>query len=219
MNSLKKNLDLAGRPLTFSIGELAQQATAAVITQYGETTILTTVVVGKENTQLDYFPLNVEYVEKLYAGGRIKGSRWIKREGRPNDNAILSGRLIDRSIRPLFDPSFRRDVQIINTLLSVDGINSPEITAALGTACALSLCSIPFKGPVATVKIGYLMESDGQKGHYVVNPTSDEELLQDFEITFSITNDKVVMIEAEGNQFSEEQFMEAFSVAQKKQTD
>ncbi|OGK66421.1 polyribonucleotide nucleotidyltransferase [Candidatus Roizmanbacteria bacterium RIFOXYB2_FULL_41_10] len=215
MNSLKKNLDLAGRPLTFSIGELAQQATAAVITQYGETTILTTVVVGKENTQLDYFPLNVEYVEKLYAGGRIKGSRWIKREGRPNDNAILSGRLIDRSIRPLFDPSFRRDVQIINTLLSVDGINSPEITAALGTACALSLCSIPFKGPVATVKIGYLMESDGQKGHYVVNPTSDEELLQDFEITFSITNDKVVMIEAEGNQFSEEQFMEAFSVAQK----
>ena len=215
MNSFKKNLDLAGRPLTFSIGELAQQATAAVITQYGETTILTTVVVGKENTQLDYFPLNVEYVEKLYAGGRIKGSRWIKREGRPNDNAILSGRLIDRSIRPLFDPSFRRDVQIINTLLSVDGINSPEITAALGTACALSLCSIPFKGPVATVKIGYLMESDGQKGHYVVNPTSDEELLQDFEITFSITNDKVVMIEAEGNQFSEEQFMEAFSVAQK----
>jgi len=215
MNSLKKNLDLAGRPLTFSIGELAQQATAAVITQYGETTILTTVVVGKENTQLDYFPLNVEYVEKLYAGGRIKGSRWIKREGRPNDNAILSGRLIDRSIRPLFDPSFRRDVQIINTLLSVDGINSPEITAALGTACALSLCSIPFKGPVATVKIGYLMESDGQKGHYVVNPTSDEELLHDFEITFSITNDKVVMIEAEGNQFSEEQFMEAFSVAQK----
>ena len=215
MNSINKTLDLAGRTVTFNSGELAQQATASVITQYGETTVLTTVVVGKENTQLDYFPLNVEYVEKLYAGGRIKGSRWIKREGRPNDSAILSGRLIDRSIRPLFDPSFRHDVQIINTLLSVDGVNSPEITAALGTSCALSLCSIPFKGPVATVKVGYLMENGDKQGHFVINPTSDEELLQDFEITFAIADEKVVMLEAEGNQFSENQFLEALKLAQK----
>jgi len=215
MNSLEKTIDLSGRPITFKTGELAQQATASVITQYGETTVLSTVVVGKENTQLDYFPLNVEYVEKLYAGGRIKGSRWIKREGRPNDNAILSGRLIDRSIRPLFASSFRKEVQIINTLLSVDGINSPELTAALGTACALSLCSIPFNGPVATVKIGYIMQDGQKEGHFVINPTADEEMLQDFEITFAIANNKVVMIEAEGNQFSEVQFLEALSLAQK----
>lgn len=214
MHSFNKTIDLAGRTLTFKIGELAQQATASVLTQYGETSVLTTVVVGRENTQLDYFPLNVEYVEKLYAGGRIKGSRWIKREGRPNDSAILSGRLIDRSVRPLFDPSFRHDVQIINTLLSVDGVNSPEITAALGVACALSLCSVPFKGPVAVVKVGYLQENEGKRGHFVINPTSDEELLQDFEITFAIADNKVVMLEAEGNQFSEDQFLESLKLAQ-----
>ena len=215
MNSIVKTLDLSGRTITFKTGELAPQATASVLSQYGETTVLTTIVVGKVNTQLDYFPLNVEYVEKLYAGGRIKGSRWIKREGRPNDSAVLSGRLIDRSIRPLFDSSFRRDVQIINTLLSVDGINSPELTAALGTACALSLCSIPFKGPVATVKVSYLNENGQKQGHFVINPTSDEEMLEDFEITFAIANKKVVMIEAEGNQFSEAKFMEALVLAKK----
>ena len=102
MKQLTKTLDLAGRTITFRIGEVAQQATASVITQYGETTILTTLVIGKEKTDIDYFPLSVEYVEKLYAGGRIKGSRWVKREGRPTDGAILTSRLIDRSIRPLF---------------------------------------------------------------------------------------------------------------------
>ena len=213
MNSFKKSIELAGRNISFSTGDLAQQATAAVITQYGETTILTTVVVSHQTSKLDYFPLNVEYAEKLYAGGRIKGSRWIKREGRPNDNAILSGRLIDRSIRPLFDQNFRRDVQVINTILSVDGVNSPEITAALSTACALSLCSLPWRGPVATIKVGFILSNGNEKGHFVVNPTPDEEGLQDFEITFSLAEDKVVMIEAEGNEFSEAQFMEAYIMA------
>lgn len=212
MNSFTKTTQLAGRSITFTSGEFAQQATSAVVTQYGETTVLTTIVVGRENTQLDYFPLNVEYVEKLYAGGRIKGSRWIKREGRPNDSAILAGRLIDRSIRPLFDPGFRNDVQIINTLLSVDGVNSPEITAALGTACALSLCSIPFKGPIATLKVGFIMSNGDKDGHFVINPTPEEEDLQEFEIVFSMSDSKIVMIEAEGNQFSEEQFLEALKM-------
>src|SRR3989344_7807973 len=139
MNSIKKTIDLAGRSLTFRVNEVAQQATSSVITQYGETTILTTVVVGKENAALGYFPLGVEYAEKVYAGGRIKGSRWVKREGRPTDSAILTARLIDRSVRPLFDDAFRKDVQIINTVLSVDGVNSPEIVAALSSSCALSL--------------------------------------------------------------------------------
>jgi polyribonucleotide nucleotidyltransferase len=215
MNPFKKSTDLAGREISFSTGNLAQQATAAVLTQYGETTILTTVVVGRENNQLDYFPLNVEYAEKLYAGGRIKGSRWIKREGRPNDSAILSGRLIDRSIRPLFADGFRREVQIINTILSIDGVNSPEITAALSTSCALSLCSIPWRGPVATIKLGYLKENGDKKGYFAINPTPNEEQLQEFEITFSLAEDKVVMIEAEGNEFSEEQFMEAYTIAVK----
>lgn len=211
--NFEKSIELADRKITFSTGELAQQATSAVLTQYGETTILTTVVVGKENRELDYFPLTLEYVEKLYAGGRIKGSRWIKREGRPNDSAILSGRLIDRSVRPLFDQNFRRDVQIINTLLSVDGVNSPEITAALSTSCALSLCSLPWRGPMATIKLSYLAGNGDQKGHFVINPTPDEEVLQEFEITFSFAQDKVVMIEAEGSEFNEDQFMQAFKLA------
>src|SRR3989338_9835486 len=101
MKEKKLTFDLAGRPISFRIGEVAQQATASVITQYGKTTILTTVVVEKENTKLDYFPLSLEYAERLYAGGKIKGSRWVKREGRPTDEAVLTGRMIDRSVRPL----------------------------------------------------------------------------------------------------------------------
>ncbi len=200
MKSHKKTIELAGKTLTVQWGGFAQQATSAVMTQYGETTVLTTVVVGKENTELDYFPLSIEYAEKLYAGGRIKGSRWVKREGRPTDAAILIARLIDRSVRPLFDEQFRRDVQIVNTLLSVDGVTSPEIVAALSTSCALSLCSIPWKGPIATTKVGLLIADEKKEGHLIINPTPDEDQLSPLELVVSSTKDEVVMIESEAEE-------------------
>lgn len=209
MDSTTKTIELAGRKLTFRINEVARQATSSVITQYGETTILTTVVVGRENTELDYFPLSVEYAEKLYAGGRIKGSRWVKREGKPTDAAILTARLIDRSVRPLFSEDYRREVQIINTILSVDGVNSPETTAALSTGCALALCPIPWNGPIATVRLGLLKENGDGESHFVLNPTTEEEDLSDFELTVSSTKDKVVMLEAKGEEVEEAKVTEA----------
>lgn len=203
MNSIKKTIDLAGRSLTFRVNEVAQQATSSVITQYGETTILTTVVVGKENAALGYFPLGVEYAEKLYAGGRIKGSRWVKREGRPTDSAILTARLIDRSVRPLFPETYRREVQIINTVLSVDGVNSPEIVAALSTSCALHMCSTPWRGPMVTLQVGYVAEN-GTSENFVINPTPEVEELMKLDLLVSLADDKVIMIEARGEEVSEE---------------
>lgn len=204
MKEKKLIFDLAGRPISFRIGEVAKQATASVITQYGETTILSTVVVGKENTKLDYFPLSLEYAERLYAGGKIKGSRWVKREGRPTDEAVLTGRMIDRSVRPLFDGEFRKDVQIINTLLSIDGKNSPDIVAALSTACALSVCDIPWNGPIATSRIGYVAPNGDGTGHYIVNPTPEEEAISLFDLVVSSNKSEVVMIECKAEQVNNE---------------
>lgn len=215
MKQINKSITLAGRKLVFRIGEVAEQATAAVITQYGETTILTTVVVGKENPDLDYFPLGVEFAEKLYAGGRIKGSRWVKREGRPNDSAVLTARLIDRSVRPLFSDTFRRDVQVINTVLSIDGVNSPEIVAALGTSCALSLCSIPWEGPIATIEIGLVNGEKGGKGQYIINPTTQENELSRMNLIVSSTTKKVVMIETKAEEVSNSEVAEGIKLAKK----
>lgn len=204
MQEFTKTLTLGGRTISFEINAVAQQATASVITRYGETTILTTVVVGRENPNLDYFPLSLEYVEKLYAGGRIKGSRWVKREGRPNDSAILTSRLIDRSVRPLFHDDFKNEVQVINTVLSIDGVNAPEEAAVLSACCALSLCSIPWNGPVAILNIGFLKDSTNDSGHYVINPTTEEEILSPLELTVAYTKDRVVMIETKGEEVSKE---------------
>ncbi|MEK7518295.1 MAG: polyribonucleotide nucleotidyltransferase, partial [Patescibacteria group bacterium] len=130
----KASLEIGGKTLTLEIGELALQATSSVLARLGDTMVLVTVVAGKERADLDYFPLTVEYVERLYAGGRIKGSRWVKREGRPSDDSILIARLIDRSIRPLFPKEFKKEVQIIVTVLSVDGENSPDIISIVATS-------------------------------------------------------------------------------------
>src|SRR3989338_5708220 len=117
---------IGGRTLTFEVGRYAQQATSAVLGRYGDTMVLVTVVENKPRADLDYFPLSVEYMEKLYAGGRIKGSRWVKREGRPSEDAILKGRVIDRSIRPLFPKAYKNEVQVVITILSVDGENDTD---------------------------------------------------------------------------------------------
>src|SRR3989344_1385319 len=127
MSIIEDSIEINGQKLTLQTGKLARQATTSIYAQLGETCVLVTVTTGNKREEIDYLPLQVEYVEKLYAGGRIKGSRWVKREGRPSDDAVLKARLIDRSIRPLFDKNFKRDVQVIVTVLSVDGENEPDI--------------------------------------------------------------------------------------------
>src|SRR5436853_556976 len=144
MKIVTKSVEIGGRTLSLEVGRFAEQATAAVLARYGDTMVLAAVTASAEETKLDYFPLSVEYVERLYAGGRIKGSRWVKREGRPTDEEILSGRVIDRSIRPLFPKTYKREVQLIATVLSVDGENDPTITAALGASAVLTASALPW---------------------------------------------------------------------------
>src|SRR3989344_130298 len=166
MKVITKSNDLAGRTLSFEVGRLAPRTTSAVLASYGDATVLVSVDLGKEDLKKDYFPLSVEYQERLYSGGRIKGSRWVKREGRPTDAETLSARLIDRSIRPLFPKSFRRDVQVIITVLSVDILNDTDILDSVATSAALSISPIPWNGPIGTVRVGL------QEGSPVINPTN-----------------------------------------------
>ncbi|HLE49269.1 MAG TPA: polyribonucleotide nucleotidyltransferase [Patescibacteria group bacterium] len=209
MKKIEKTFELAGKKLTLTTGHVAAQATGAVMAQYGETVVLATVVSAPLKQQLDYFPLSVEYQEKLYAGGRIKGSRWVKREGRPTDEEILSGRLIDRSIRPLFPKEYKKDVQVILTVLSVDMENSPAITAAIAVSAALSLSSIPWMGPVSILRVGL----DGDK--YVINPTNGQMEASPLDLIVSSTKDAVVMIEAGGNEVPEEKIIAGITEAKK----
>src|SRR3989344_3550995 len=156
MKITTKSIEIGGRTLTLEVGRFAQQATSAVLARYGDTMVIATVVASPRESNLDYFPLTVEYVERLYAGGRIKGSRWVKREGRPSDDAILKARLIDRSIRPLFDTNFRHDIQVIITVLSVDGENEPDILGIIATSAALAISPLPWDGPIGSVRVGYV---------------------------------------------------------------
>src|SRR5579862_4632731 len=160
-------VEFAGKSLSFETGELAPQATAAILARLGDTMVLVTVVEGGERSDIDYFPLSVDFVERLYAGGKIKGSRWVKREGRPSDEAILAGRLIDRSIRPLFPKSFKREVQVIITVLSVDSENNPDIVALNAVSAALAISRIPWKGPIAAIRMGYVEENGGDTAAFL----------------------------------------------------
>lgn len=203
MNKTTKTLELGGKTLSLETGALALQATSAVLGRLGDTMVLVTVVVSGKRTDLDYFPLTVEYVERLYAGGRIKGSRWVKREGRPSDDAILTARLIDRSIRPLFPKDFKNDVQVVVTVLSVDGENDPDILALITTSAALSISSVPWKGPIGSVRIGRAQEE------LLINPTAAERALSDLDLVVANLKDKTVMIEAAGREVPEEVVLQA----------
>src|SRR5476649_2809255 len=154
MKKTSVDIEIAGKKLTLETGQLAVQATAAVLARLGDTVVLATVVEGGKS-DLDYFPLSVEYGERLYAGGKIKGSRWVKREGQPSDEAVLAGRLIDRSIRPLFPKAFKNDVQVIVTVLSVDSENAPDVLALNAVSAALAISKIPWNGPIGAVRVGY----------------------------------------------------------------
>jgi len=212
MSIIEEFFEINEQKLTFQIGKIAQQATTSVFGRLGDTCVLVTVTLGKENENIDYLPLSVEYVEKLYAGGRIKGSRWVKREGRPSDDAILKARLIDRSIRPLFPKNFRREVQIIVTLLSVDGENSPEIIAALATSAALHLSPIPWNGPIATSRIGYI-PANGKEGSFVINPQEDDQKYSILDLIVSSTEEKVVMIETKAEEMEENLIIKGIKLA------
>ena len=205
----EKSIELGGRKLTFSCGDIAQQANAAVMVSYGETVVLATAVAAPLKADLGYFPLTVDYQERLYAGGRIKGSRWVKREGRPTDEEVLTGRLIDRSIRPLFPKNYKEEVQVIITLLSVDMENSPEIAAGIAASAALSISDIPWNGPIGIVKVGLI------DGNFVTNPKTSEVDKSQMELVVSSTEDAIVMIENGSKEVTEEMIVKAIEHGQK----
>jgi len=195
-NSL--SLKLGDREISLSTGGFASQADGAVIARSGGTILLATVVMGGSREDLGYFPLQVEYVERLYAGGRIKGSRWVKREGRASDESVLNARLVDRAIRPLFPQGFYNEVQVILTLLSIDHENDPSCLALVAASAALTLSGIPWNGPVAGVKVGL------KDGKPFVNPLESEKEDSSLKLTVACSNQGVVMLEAGGQQVTEE---------------
>jgi len=217
MKIISKSVEIGGRMLTLEVGRFAEQATSAVLARYGDTMVISTVVASKQLSNLDYFPLSVEYVERLYAGGRIKGSRWIKREGRPSDDAILKGRLIDRSIRPLFDKNYHHDVQIIVTVLSVDGENEPDILGIIATSAALAISPLPWKGPVGSVRVGYIPPENGNSGFFA-NPGIKETPYSEMDLVITASEEKIVMLEASANETNEEIMLKGISFGKKEIT-
>ncbi len=201
-------LDFMGRKLVVENGELAKQSNGAVLVRYGDTVVLTAAVMSNNVSTADFFPLTVVYNEKLYSVGKIPGG-FIKREGRPSENATLAARLIDRPIRPMFDENFRNEVQVINTILSVDPDNSPEMTALFGSSLALGISNIPFDGPVAGVVVGKI----GKK--FIINPTSEELEQTELTLTVAGTETDICMIEAGCKQVSEEVMLDALEFGQK----
>lgn len=196
-------LDFRGRKLVVENGELAKQAHGSVLVRYGDTVILSTAVVSKNaNILSDFFPLMVLYQEKLYSVGKIPGG-FIKREGRPTDAATLAARMIDRPMRPLFPEDFRNEVQVVNTVLSVDNDNSPELTAMFGSSLCTCISKIPFSGPIAGVKVGRV------DGKFIINPTQDELEISDIDLTVAGTKNAINMVEAGSKEVSEEDMLEA----------
>ncbi|MCY9516124.1 polyribonucleotide nucleotidyltransferase [Paenibacillus apiarius] len=195
-------MELGGRTLVMETGLLAKQANAAVKVQYGDTVVLCTVTASKEPKDLDFFPLTVNYEERLYAVGKIPGG-FIKREGRPSEKAILASRLIDRPIRPLFPEGFRNDVQIVDLVMSVDQDCPPEIAAMIGTSAALTISDVPFNGPIGGVIVGRI---DGQ---FIINPTVEQEEKSDIHLTVAGTKEAIMMVEAEADEVPEQVMLEA----------
>ena len=203
----KYEMDLAGRPLTLEVGKLAELANAAVMVGYGDTRVLCCATASaRPRDGIDFFPLSVDFEEKMYSVGRIPGS-FNRREGRPGEKGILTSRVIDRPIRPLFPYDFRNDVSIMCTVMSVDHDCSPEIAALIGTSAALAISDIPWNGPVGAVKMGLV------DGELVINPTSEQRKVSDLDVTVVSTGKKVVMIEAGANEVPNDKMFEAIQKA------
>ncbi len=203
-------LDWAGRPLSIEVGRMARQADAACTVRYGDTMVLATVVASKdERPGMDYFPLMVDYEEKYFAAGKIKGSRFIKMEGRPSDQAVLAGRMIDRTVRPLFDERMRRDVQVIVSVLSFDEENSADMVAMIAACTALHLSAIPWNGPVAGVRVG-------RKGSdWIINPTVAEQAECRADLVVCGTPERLIMMEADAKQVPDTEMFEGIEVGLK----
>ena len=196
------SLDFYGKKLIVETGELAKQADGAVLIRLDETVILSTAVASDQAKDTDFFPLTVVYEEKQYAVGKIPGS-FLRREGRPGEHATLSARLIDRPIRPLFDDGFRNEVQVVNTVMSVDLDANPEMTALFGSGLALGLSDIPFEGPVAGVYVGRV------NGEFIINPSVEQRNLSDLSLAVAGTLDAINMVEAGAQEISEKDMVEA----------
>ena len=194
---VRKELDLDGKKFTFETGELATKANASVLASLGETVVLATVVSKEASPDVDFFPLAVDYEERLYAGGKISTSRFIKREGRPSEEAVLTARLIDRSIRPLFPKDYQAEVQVVITVLSVDQENDPDIVSLNAASCALSISDIPWNGPLAGVRVGR------QNGGFIPNPTEEEKTFSSLDLVLATSKDEVVMVEAAAKEVDE----------------
>ena len=206
-NYHKYELDLAGRPLTLEVGKLAELANAAVMVGYGDTRVLVCATASaRPRDGIDFFPLSVDFEEKLYSVGRIPGS-FNRREGRPGEKGILTSRVIDRPIRPLFPSDFRNDVSIMATVMSVDHDCSPEIAALIGTSAALAISDIPWNGPVGALKVGLV------NGELVLNPNSEQRKVTDLDVTVVSTGKKVVMIEAGANEVDNDTMYKAIELA------
>jgi len=194
--------EIAGKPFTVEIGEMAKQSNGACLVEYGDTSVLATVTASDQPKDLPFFPLTVNYEERLYAVGKIPGG-FIKREGRPSEKAVLASRLIDRPLRPLFPEGFRNEVQVISTVMSVDQDCSSEIAAMIGSSLSLSISDIPFDGPIAGVNVGRIA------GEFVINPTVEEQANSDLFLTVAGTKDAINMVEAEADEVSEDIVLDA----------
>ncbi|NQV90451.1 polyribonucleotide nucleotidyltransferase [Candidatus Uhrbacteria bacterium] len=206
MNEAKRfETQWGGRTLSIEVGKYAQQAGGSCVVQYGDSVILATATMSSDVREgLPFFPLMVDYEEKLYAAGRIKGSRFMKKEGRPTDEAVLISRFVDRALRPLFDDRIRNDIQIIVTALSFDGENDPDILALIGASCALHISDIPWGGPIGCVRVGH------EDGKMILNPTYKERETSILDLSFAGTSEKIIMVEAGGKETPEEIVLNAF---------
>lgn len=208
MKSEKFSIEFAGKTLTAEFSNLTEQANGSVVVQYGDTVVLSTAVMSKnERLGLNFFPLSVDYEEKFYAAGQILGSRFVRREARPSEDAILINRIIDRSIRPLFNKKIKNDVQVIAVALSIDEDNDPDMPAVIAASLAIATSNIPWNGPISSCRIGF------KEGEYIVNPSYKERETLDFETLVCGKDGKINMIETEANEIPEEKVVKAFEKA------
>ena len=199
--------ELAGKTLTLEVNRVGFRTTASVLVRYGDTVVLGTAMVGSRPIQLDYFPLSIDYEEKFYAAGKISGSRFIKREGRPSDEAILIGRLIDRPIRPLFPKGYRQEVQVVASVLSMDPNFRPDMVAMIASSAALSLTGTPFDGPVAGLRVGRV------NGEFKAFLSPEEREESDLDLVVAGIESGITMVEAGANEVSEEEIADALAWA------
>ena len=209
MEKIVESFELYGKQYRLETGELAKQATGSVVVTQGDTTVLVTAVISKEEKDYDFFPLTVDFIEKMYAVGRIPGG-YLKREARPSDKGTLTARMVDRPIRPGFADGFKREVHVVCTTLVVDSINPPDTICVMGASAALMLGAAPFDGPAACVRIG----RDVETGEFIVNPTFEESENSDLELTIAGTADYISMVEAGADEISEEDMLAAMTFGQ-----